>query len=107
MCNYVETDLDLTQTLMGATVVHVKEDVLRLEVVHPDGSSWIARVRIEGGRFKVEREESPVLARGPAAPPAAPAVRGKPKAKGGLRAKASGARRRASPAKAGGRGKRG
>ena len=32
MCNYVETDLDLTQTLMGATVVHVKEDVLRLEV---------------------------------------------------------------------------
>lgn len=55
MCNYVEDELDLTKTLMGATVVHVKRDVLRFEVQGEEGP-WIAKVTIEDGAFHVERD---------------------------------------------------
>jgi hypothetical protein len=57
VCNYVEDELDLTATLLGATVVHVKPEVMRFEVRDPrTGAVWIARVTIEDGRFHVVRE---------------------------------------------------
>ncbi len=57
MCNYVEDDLDMTQTLMGATVVHAKPDVMRFEVRGAEGATWVAKVTIRDGRFHVERED--------------------------------------------------
>lgn len=57
MCNYAESELDLTAILLGATVVHVKPDVLRFEVTAPDGSTWIAKVTIEDGQFRVDKDE--------------------------------------------------
>lgn len=56
MCNYVEDELALTNLLYGATVVHVKPDVMRFEV-EKDGETWTMKVTIEDGRFKIERDE--------------------------------------------------
>jgi hypothetical protein len=56
VCNYVEDELALTNMLYGATVVHVKPDVMRFEV-EKAGEKWTMKVTIENGRFKVERED--------------------------------------------------
>ena len=56
MCNYVEDELDLTATLLGATVVHAKPDVMRFEVTSPNGETWIAKVTIDDGEFRVSRD---------------------------------------------------
>lgn len=56
MCNYTEEELALTATLIGATVVHAKDDVMRFEVKGSDGETWIAKVTIEDGKFVVVRD---------------------------------------------------
>lgn len=56
MCSYVEDELALTNMLYGATVVHVKPDVMRFEV-EKAGEKWTMKVTIEDGLFKIERDE--------------------------------------------------
>lgn len=58
MCNYAEDELELTATLLGAVVVHVKPEVMRFEVKDPvEGGTWIAKVTIEDGKFHVVRDD--------------------------------------------------
>lgn len=57
MCNYAEDELELTRTLYGSKIVHVKPDVLRVEVEGDDGETWIAKVYIENGQFQVIRDD--------------------------------------------------